>query len=317
MGTAEGGGNISLGDAVGFTIGTVKFTLVVADGKVAEGSMDSGGSASSDVPGAQTGLDFVFEGELSGDSTNVNWVGIQTFEGNVATELLTVPISGGGPAYGEFKPLTATCSRVTGDFAAYGRGLQKAAGAATSVKANFVAIRDTSTEAEPILEEYTNIAGEITAATILTGGLGTKQSGPGGLAALPGLLDDVSALLKHINSLQACGAAPPGFEKGLADPHFSDLFRELIDAILANADELDTSQLVEILWAAFQTGAVGKTSPDPAAAEETLGQLLDLLFARVDEHAQEGDDAALLEIYLAAQQLGLKDLAAHDEEKLN
>ncbi|MGH2691512.1 MAG: hypothetical protein ACRDHM_03315 [Actinomycetota bacterium] len=309
-GTVTGGGNISFGDAVASGIGDATFTLVVDEGKVIKGSMASEGVSFSDVPGATAGLAFEFKGELKGEATTVTWAGTAGWQGSVVTELLgAVPVGGSGPGYGEFSPATATCSKVTGDFAAYGRGLQQAAGAATNVKAIFIAVRDQSAEAEAILQEYSDLLGEITVA------LGEPGSNP--VQTVLNLIERVTALQKHINDLKACGALPPGIQQGQADPHFSDLFRQLIDSVLENPDQLETSQLVAILYAAFQTGAVGASSPDQAAAEETLGQLLDVLFARVDVHAQEGDDAALIQIYLAAQQLGLTDLAAYAKAKLD
>ncbi|MGH2677635.1 MAG: hypothetical protein ACRDHB_04660 [Actinomycetota bacterium] len=314
VGTAVFDGTISNQTVFGITGGGISFELVVADGQVIDGTLDMEGGAGSTVPGG--GADLAVQGtfETSGTAAVVVFAGMVTFEGTARAQGFTAPVSGSAPGSGSFSPEFASCSRVIGDLATEGRKLQEAAGLATTVKADFVALRDVGAQSASLVEEYGELAEDIK--DFLSAAATANGHKPPTVTELLGLVERVALLFNRIASLKSCQAVPPGLEKGLADPYFSDLFRQLMLELLARADQLKTQSLITLLYLAYDVGALGASSPDPAAADAALDQFVQVLRARIDTAYAQQDVKTLLAIYTAAQQLGLEDLAAKAAMKL-
>lgn len=311
--TLSAGGTITMGDIFGATGAEVYFEFRVVDGTVEDGGMQTEGSAGANVPGATGNVMFAGVFTLTGPAEEVEFEGTTEFSGTVTAGGLTVPVMGSGPGNGSFFPKTATCSKVTGDLAYRGRQLQAAEGFATDVTAPYVALRVKGTDADKVLADFDALAEEINA-VLATAATAEPQPVVDQLFAL---VQKAAAILTSVNKLKACGAIPKGFKEGLADGYFAEVFQQLVLALLARRDNLTTEQLLSVLGVAYETGVVGASAPDKAAAEDILNQFADALSAKVDQALADGDIEALTAILAAAEQLGLKELAAKADQAID
>lgn len=292
----------------------ITFTLKVNDGEVSGGVLKMSGSGRSRVPGGGRANLKVSGGlSLGGTAGRVTVSGQLSFSGTATAQGFTVPVDITFPASGGFSPVTASCAQATGDLATETRDAHRQFGFSTTVQAKFVAVRVADADAADVVEEYKDLVEDIHEAIAQAKGAGGT---PPTVDQLTELASRVAGLHNAIVGLKGCGDTPEGFEKGLASPFFSDLFRQLCLLLLERADQLTVTQLITLAYLAHETGAMGKTSPDVQAGQDTEDEFALALNAKLDFAIEDGDTDAILSILTAAQQLGLDDLAAKAKSAL-
>jgi len=292
----------------------ITFTLQVRGGEVTGGVLKMSGSARSRVAGGgRANLDVSGGLSLGGTARRVTVSGMLSFSGTASAQGFEVPVDITVPATGSFSPVTASCSQVTGDLATETRAVQRQYGFSTTVRALFVAVREAGADASDVVEEYAALVEDIHEAIAQAKG---ASGTPPTVEQLRELASRAAALQNAIATLKVCGDAPEGFEKGLASPFFSDLFRQLVLMLLERADQLTVTQLIALAYLAYEIGAVGTPSPDPQAAQDAEDELVLALNAKLDFAIEDGDTDAILSIYTAAQQLAIEDLAAKAKSAL-
>jgi len=268
----------------------------------------SGVTGDMEVSGVGTGVGpatgaFTFKGtlQLSGRPSEVEVDGEMSWSGVLAADGLEGEVNFSGPVHWTFFPTEASCNVVTGDLAVEARERQEAAGFAPTADGDFVAVRTGEGDPAAVVEEYADLAEDI-AAALEAGGALTKQQ-------LVELLERTVQLHNDIVHLNSCGPAPQGFPKGLADPYFSALYRDLVLTFLANEQSFDTYAILFTLVFSAEVGAWGASSPDPGKGLQLELQFVKVLNARVQEAAFLKDVKLLTSIYVTAQQMGLQVVA--------
>lgn len=311
-GTAVFTGSITKSGMFATGSADIIFTLKVSDGQVVGGVMKISGAARSRVPGGgRANLKVAGGLGLGGTAGRVTVSGPLSFSGTASAQGFTVPVEVTFPASGGFSPVTASCAQATGDLATETRQVHGQFGFASTVQAKFVAVRVADADVADVVGEYKDLVEDIHDALAQA-----KGGSPPTVQQLRQLASRVAALHNAFAGLKGCGDTPEGFEKGVADPFFSDLFRALCVLLLERADQLTVSQLISLAYLAYETGAMGASSADPQAGQDLEDEVALALNAKLDFAVEDGDTEAILSIYSAAQQLGLDDVAAKAKSAL-
>lgn len=311
-GTAVFTGSISKQGVFATGSGDVSFTLKVHDGQVSDGVLRMSGSARSRVAGGgRANLKVAGALALGGTASRVTVSGTLSVSGTASAQGFVVPVDLSIPAVGSFSPTAASCSQVAGDLATETRAVQRQYGFSTTVRALFVAVRQAQADAADVVEEYADLVEDMHEALTQA-----KLGPPPTIDQLRQLASRAAGLQNAIAGLKSCGDPPEGFEQGLANPLFSDLFRRILLLMLEDADQLSVTQLISLAYLGYEVGAVGTPSPDPQAALEAEDELVLALNAKLDFAVEDGDTDAILAIYTAAQQLAIDDLAAKAKSAL-
>jgi hypothetical protein len=228
---------------------------------------------------------------LQGYSAHV--IGIGTLHSHV--EVAGFPPSDGDvPAETYLDPVQARCGVVSGDAASVARLFQRAAGAAITPSATFVAHRSGG-------------------ARVRQGDVDKQRSNA--LAALNSLLkrhshsslfliraaNEVKALNAIVASADACGSPPKGFEHGVTGNHtIGPKILQMLHLAESNPTPYDMSALMVALEAALEVGHA-----------EFAQRLEDAIEAKISATPPTSANKAALEaIFREAQLYGLSGLAA-------
>lgn len=290
---AAGGGSAVAG-------GTGTLTIAVAGGR-AQGTFSFLGSGSSVTPGGGSAqLTFGADGALSGDAdapvlepTSVNLTGEASVQG------ITVPFDFSGPT--DPVPLhitAASCNQVSGTYAQEAQTAVNAQGIAATFTGFFTVVR--SKVAPPGTADTLNaILNELDTA------LATGQTSGG-------ILHD--ALLETLAKAEDFAASLPGNTKcGLPG---TDAFQLAISAKVAAVLEqilplsgiFTTAELVELMYAGVQAGAIGSGAADQAEAQKILDELEAILTTRLQDAITAGNADEIEAIKVAAITFGFQEL---------
>ncbi len=227
-------------------------------------------------------------------------IDLETTDGDI-----TIPLSREEETAWEFSPNSATCSQVRGELFAGGREVQEAAGFTTSIESKFRALPDLSDELEAKLADLdakvsAALAGEVTAEIVLD------------------LVREAEAIRAEIAHLSKCKQkVPKGFKPGgSGDAWLEGILTTLLSKALETPGAYDAHELVSLLNSGVRGGAVGASSSDPEAAAQLLSDFDDALSGALGAAINAGDAAAIKDIYIAAVQYGLTDLAAEAKAAL-
>jgi hypothetical protein len=285
-------GNFVVGDIAGTVSGSWTFSFRISrrgtvtggsitgrDGIAASGPTDS-------VVGSNTGTI-----PLQGDSAHV--IGIGTLHGHVEVAGFP-PVDGDVPGRTYLDPVQARCGVVSGDAGSVARLFQRAAGAAITPSATFVARRSGS-------------------AHVRQGDVDKKRNDA--FAALNSFLkrhrhsslfleraaNEVKALNAIVASADACGSPPKGFEHGVTGNRtIGPKVLQMLHLAESNPTPYDMNALMFPLEAALEVGHA-----------EFAQRLEDAIEAKISATAPTSANKAELEgIFQEAQLYGLSGLAA-------
>lgn len=279
--------------------GTIRFDLDVSKGSAA-GELRWRGTVRTQIPGGGSGTtNFTGDLQLSGSASVVAFEGPVRYSGVARASGLSIPFNGTAPAEGEFSPDHASCTRVTGDMAVGARQRHEAAGLASSMKVEFVALSATGPATGDLLREYELLVLDLAAAE------DTKLTPQKILK----LVQRVEALNSQIAGAAACAGPPEGFVNGMSDPIFAALFEALVRQSLEQADAFSAQELLSVLGTGIRAGAIGASSPTPDASATLLDEVETVLDAKLDDAIDAADNRSIVDIYVGATQAGLNELA--------
>lgn len=290
----------------------INFKFVVADGQVTGGTfiVFGEGVGFDMAAGVTATMDITVSATLSGLADRVLIEGGSLFEGEAQSGGLTVPIEFSGEIAGTMEPAWATCTQAGGDFGTWVEQVTAASGVNVQADGVFVAKRVAESLDDPntyIPLDWTKLVDDMQAAA----------AGPVTAEELMALVLRIEAVNAAIVGAAQCGVVPAGFEGGLVkDDYFYGLLVKILDMLLDSADAT-TYDHTYLLTIAARVGAVGPSAPDPASAAALLQkfeQVLTADLAGLDQKVSGSDE--ILEIYLAAKQAGLTELADAAKAKL-
>ncbi len=85
---------------------------------------------------------------------------------------------------------------------------------------------------------------------------------------------------------------------------------DLLSYVISSPDKFTTDQLVEIMWAGVQVGAVGAGAFDQKFSKDVLHDFEHILTERLQKAVAAKDNKAIDDIVVAAVTFGFKDLLA-------
>jgi hypothetical protein len=304
-------GALDTGSVSAFADSVINFRMLVSSGQVASGTIAMIGSSHSvALEGGSADIAFAADGTLSGPATRVLITAEAVFSGIARVEGYEVPIDISMPFGGSFSPSWATCTEVGGDLATEGRDIAAAQGLQLDAEAIFLAMRVSDAGAEDpdhyIPKDYADLVDDLIAA----------QSGDVPTSDLVDLIRRVEELNAQIIGAAACGETPAGFEEGLVkDDFFLQQLKAIYDKILKSPGDYSTHEQIFLLMSAVRVGVIGASAPDQGFSDSALllfeAALSDALAATPD-----GEQKTIVDIYIAAKQVGLTDLAAAAEARL-
>lgn len=282
------------------------FTVTISEeGKVLAGEME---------------VDIVFSAAIADTTSTSRYTGTLTMTGTASklvaagtlhidqtttVDDITIPIARDEDTAWEFSPNSATCSQVRGELFEGGRDVQQAAGFESTIESQFRALPDLSDGLEERLADLdakvsAALAGEVTPEAVLD------------------LVREVEAIRAEIALLTNCKKGlPKGFKPGgSGDAWLEGILITLLSKALETPGAYDAEQLISLLNSGVRGGAVGASSSDPEAAEQLLSDFDDALSGALGAAINAGDGAAIKDIYIAAVQYGLTDLAAEAKAAL-
>jgi hypothetical protein len=282
------------------------FTVTISEeGKVIAGEMT---------------VDILFSGAIGDVTSKARYTGTLLMSGTASRLLaagtlhidqttsdgeITIPIARDQDTAWEFSPNSATCSQVRGELFEGGREIQEAAGFQTTISSKFRALPDFSDELKGRLEAldakvHAALVGEVTPEAMLD------------------LVREVEAIRAEVALLEDCKKKlPKGFKPGGSeDAWLEGILITLLSKALETPGAYDAHELVSLLNSGVRGGAVGASSSDPEAAGQLLNDFDDALSVALGAAIAASDAAAIQDIYVAALQYGLTDLAAEAKAAL-
>jgi hypothetical protein len=287
---AGGSGTFEMNVAAGQSTGTFQFLAQ--------------GASTSATASASADLTFGTNGSVAGDATKpVLDPQAAQISGTAQAQGFEVPIDFAvGSESLVDAPLSiyaASCNQVTGDFTQEFAGSLSAAGVAATIKGYFVAVR-TGSAPEAAVDTLNALLNKLDSV------LEAAQTGGVTVSAVIDVVKEAEAFAAAIPKNTKCGIFPKSGQFQLA---ITAKIADLLDMVIEFADQFTTDELIQLMWAGVQVGAIGAGSADQEFSDKVLGNLENILTERLEQAVTDKNQEEIDAVLEAAITFGFTDLA--------